>query len=224
MSSIIVRPYDRKDKDEVLNICYKTGFIGDDLAKTGRFNDIKLFGFLFCLYYIRFESENCFVAEDENTHRVIGYICGTENTIKQELAFSFKMGLKIAMRMLFYSSWRFPESFSAVMYFASHVDLRTGIKDFYKLYPAHLHINILPEYQKFGLGTKLLNKFENEMDRRGVKGIHLRTSNKNFKAYPFYLKNNYTVIFEGEGSAWKGITQFHNVIFAKKLGIGVDNA
>ena len=193
--------------------------MGDDLTDTGRFNDVKLFGYLFCLYYLRYEPQDCFVAEDESSQRVIGYILGTPNTIKQEIAFGIKMGGRIALRLLFYTSWRYPESFTAVMHFVKHADLRTGIKGFNKIFPAHLHINILPEYQKSGLGSKLLKAFENEMINRAVKGIHLRTSNKNYKAFSFYLKNSYIVIYEGKGSVWKGISQYQNVIFAKELGI-----
>ena len=111
MSSIIIREYQKNDESSILDICYKTGFMGDDLTDTNRFNDKTLFGYLFCVYYTRYESQNAFVAVDTESDKVIGYILGTENTLRQELNFIFRMGWRIFMRLFFYTSWRYPESF-----------------------------------------------------------------------------------------------------------------
>lgn len=215
--SITIRPCHKNDEADIVNVCYRTGFMGEDLTGSGRFNDVKLFGYLFCLYYPRYEPQNCFVAEDDSSHRVIGYILGTSNTSKQRIAFVLRMGGRIAFRLLFCTIWRYPESFAAVMHIVRNADLRTETKDFDQTFPAHLHINILPDYQRFGLGKRLLSAFETEMTARAVSSIHLRTSNKNYKAFPFYLKNDYVIIHRGKGSVWAGVPDYQHIIFGKKL-------
>jgi hypothetical protein len=40
-------------------------------------------------------------------------------------------------------------------------------------YPAHLHMNILPEYQKMGISTILISTFEEHMRDKGVWNTHM---------------------------------------------------
>ncbi len=40
-------------------------------------------------------------------------------------------------------------------------------------YPAHLHIDLLPETQGQGLGRGLMETLFAELTRRGVRGLHL---------------------------------------------------
>ena len=212
-----IRPYRKEDEADIVRICYKTGFMGEDLAASGRFRDVRLFGYLFCLYYLWYEPQTCFVAEEESSGRVVGYLLGTADTVKQRIAFAWKMGLRIVGRLVFYTSWRYPESLAAVVYFISHANKKSLPKGYARLYPAHLHINVLPDSQKTGVGAKLLQRLEAEMRQRAVTGIHLKTSNKNRKAVAFYGKHGYTVIAEREDRFWRGITQYRQIVFAKRL-------
>jgi len=47
-----------------------------------------------------------------------------------------------------------------------------------------------------GIGKNLLDMFMANMTSKGVSGVHLGTSNYNFKALPLYRKNGFSVIFE----------------------------
>jgi GNAT superfamily N-acetyltransferase len=218
MPEIIIRQCEKKDDDEILNVCYKTGFMGEDLLATGRFNDVKLFGYLFCLYYPHYEKEHCFVAVNtEESDKVIGYILGTDNTLRQRMDIALKMGWRILLRLIFITILKYRESANAVLFFIRSADHSDYPNNFYKDYPAHLHINILPEYQHLGIGTMLIDKFEEHMRKSSIRGIHLRTSNKNIKAIPFYIKKGYTLIHKKEGSMWKGIDKYESLVFAKKL-------
>lgn len=80
MHSIVIRRCIKKDEDTIINICHDTGFLGENLKNKNMFNDKKLFGYLFCTYYLRYEIKNCFVAEDVLNNKLIGYIIGTMNT------------------------------------------------------------------------------------------------------------------------------------------------
>lgn len=217
MSNIIIRKYKSSDEKEIVNICHNTGYMGEDLTNNDIFNDVKLFGYLFCFYYIRYETHNCFVAVDKNNNKVVGYILGTLNTKKQESLFKKKMILKIALRSISYTIWKHPESIKALLFFIKSLDLKDEPKDLYKNYPAHLHINILPTYQHLGIGTMLISNFEKHVRSNNVVGIHLRTSNKNVKAIPFYGRNGFDVIYEKEAEVWKDVKNYKNMIFGKKL-------
>ena len=66
----------------------------------------------------------------------------------------------------------------------------------YKTYPAHLHIDLLPGTQGQGLGGRLLAHFEDHVRERGAPGVHLQTTNYNYKAVPFYSKHGYELAYE----------------------------
>lgn len=217
MSRIIIRQCIKDDKDEILNICYKTGFMGEDLTERNHFNDKILFGYLFCDYYPLYEPNNCFVALDSKNNKIVGYLLGTLNTSFQQKNFLLKMSGKIFTRIISTTIWKYPESFKNVVNFIKNLDIKDEPSDLYKSYPAHLHINILPQYQYFGIGSMLIDKFEDYIKQSNIKGIHLRTSNYNTKALPFYYKKGYKLIYQKEGSAWIGVNDYSNIILGKDL-------
>lgn len=212
-----IRNPTKKDLADIINICYRTGWNGEDLTGTGKFNDKKLFGYLFCSYYPLYEPEHSFIAIDKQNNNVVGYILGTPNTVKQEKSFKTKMSPRIMLRTFLLSSWKYHESFSFIMRLRKNIGSNTTPKDFLDTFPAHLHIDILPEYQKKGIGSALIKKFEYHMIELSIKGIHLGTSSKNVKALPFYKKHGYNIYAEHEGSLWANDDDNKGITFIKKL-------
>jgi ribosomal protein S18 acetylase RimI-like enzyme len=218
VDKIAIRKCKKSDENSIIDICYKTGYMGEDLTDRNIFNDIKLFGYLFCSYYCLYETGNSFVAVDESkNNKVIGYIIGTLNSKRQEKLFVKKMFLKIAIRLFLCDSWKYRESYNAVMFFIKNINLKHKYDSLYTEYPAHLHINILPQYQHYGVGSRLIGQFENHVRENNISGIHLRTSNKNIKAVPFYKRKGYKVINENHDKVWKDAAEYKNIIFAKKV-------
>lgn len=43
-------------------------------------------------------------------------------------------------------------------------------------YPAHLHINVSPLFHGQGTGSKLMDRFEEQLVREGAKGLHIITA------------------------------------------------
>lgn len=58
----------------------------------------------------------------------------------------------------------------------------------YDVYPAHLHIDLLPRAQGRGLGRTMIGELLGRLQRRGVPGVHLGTSTRNPRAHQFYLR------------------------------------
>lgn len=66
-------------------------------------------------------------------------------------------------------------------------------------YPAHLHIDILPEYQHMGIGGKLMQALLTHLKNAGVKGVMLTVSAANKNGIAFYEKCGFTVASHGAG-------------------------
>ena len=67
--------------------------------------------------------------------------------------------------------------------------LHTSYPSLMTNYPAHLHIDLLPEYQQKGLGTELMTRFLEEIKEKGATGVHLLMVEGNLdKAGVFYEK------------------------------------
>lgn len=215
-----IRNYQARDRKGVINVCWQTGYMGESAA--GRFDDSYLFGLLFCLYYIDYEPENCFVAVDEKTGQIIGYILSSINSKEQEKQFRKKMIPKITLRAFLYTLWRHPRTFQVLWHFKKIWEDEPKIPNEETLlapYPAHLHIDILPEYQRQGIGTQLVEILENHLKNLNVKGIHLGTSEQNVYAVQFYQKLNFSVIYEGPSGygMWPDTPEVKPLIFAKEI-------
>lgn len=218
MPDIIAKHCTKGDENGILNVCYRTGYMGEDLTNMGIFNDIRLFGYLFCLYYPLYEIDHCFVAVDKNCkNKIVGYIVGTDNTIRQKRQVITSMAFRVAGRLFFYTLFKYPESFKSVMMFVRNMGKLENLKELYFEYPAHLHINILPEYQHIGIGTMLIDRFEKHMAYCKILGIHLVTSSNNVKAIPFYYKKGYDLVHQEEHSLWGKLDGWKTLIFAKKI-------
>ncbi len=74
-------------------------------------------------------------------------------------------------------------------------------------YPAHLHIDILPEYQGKGYGAQIMNTMLDNLRQKNVKGIMLMANKDNHAAIRFYERLGFKVLLNG----------FGGVVMVKKL-------
>ncbi len=217
---VFIREYKPQDRKGVINVCWRTGYMGEPAE--GRFDDRYLFGLLFCLYYVDYEPENCYVAVEEQNGQVIGYILSSFNSEKQEIQFRKKMIRKIIRRAFLYTLWRYPKTFRVFWYFKKIFQEEPKIpneKGLFAPYPAHFHIDILPKYHRQGIGTQLMTNLENHFKNHKVEGVHLGTSERNIKAIAFYQKLGYSVIYEGPSGfgMWPDAPEVKSLVFAKRF-------
>jgi ribosomal protein S18 acetylase RimI-like enzyme len=214
VSKIEIRKLLQKDEIEVIRICHKTGYMGEDCA--GYFNDRVLFGYFYCTPYLKYEPESCFVAVDKENNQVAGYLIGTPNTAQYEKDFGKKMLWRIISRLIFYTSWKHPESLREVLYWKRHA--QSGHTPFmHKDYQAHLHMNVLSEYQRLGIGSRLIDNFEAHLKAKRIGGFFLETSNHNQKAIRFYQKSGLKIQDEFSQVFWSGVSDYKNIILVKKI-------
>jgi ribosomal protein S18 acetylase RimI-like enzyme len=64
-------------------------------------------------------------------------------------------------------------------YLVGAISEASGFDDFAGValeFPAHLHVNLAPDYRSRGIGRKLINAFARDAAQAGAKGMHIVTS------------------------------------------------
>lgn len=214
---IEIRPCQSRDRDAVVTICHRTGYFGEDAAPY--FKDADLFGLLFTAYYLDHEPEHCFVADDNGA--AVGYIIGSVDTEAQREAFSRLIVPRIVKRAFTRTLFRHPGDVWFLLGLTDHADYEKELftEDLVTNYPAHLHMNVLPDYQRRGLGGRLMARFVEAMRTAGAPGVHLVTSTENKKALPFYHKEGFVVFKELPNKLWekKSPPDVRALVYVKSL-------
>jgi ribosomal protein S18 acetylase RimI-like enzyme len=210
-SACAIRSARKGDASAISDICYRTGFMGEDLRGSGRFDDERLFALIFCLYYVWFETDHCYVAEVEG--KVVGYIIGTGRAESRDADFDRRMLLRIASRLFCYTSWRYPRSFREVLGWLRHQEKLSPPEG----YRAHLHINILPGYQRRGVGSGLMSAFVTKLKEEGHSRVYLETSNHNLRALPFYHKCGFEEIGRRPQIFWSGVDDLEEIVMGLRF-------
>lgn len=175
-----IRPYRRDDDEALYDVCVRTADAGGDA--TGVFTDDRLWGDIFAVPYARRHPDLSWVVEAADG-RVIGYLVATDDTDAferwfreewwptraQEYPLSGEAEPTRQDRMIEYAAGRAP-----------------GREQHTAEYPAHLHIDLLPETQGQGLGRRLIDTLFAELRARGVAGLHLGMNPGNAGAGAFY--------------------------------------
>lgn len=175
-----IRPYRDADRDALYDVCVRTADAGGDA--TGIFADDRLWGDVFAVPYAVRHPDLAWVVESADG-RVIGYLVATDDTDAFEAWF----------REEWWPSKRdeYPLSGAAestrqdgIVGFAARRG--TGREQHAERYPAHLHIDLLPETQGQGLGRRLIEMLFAELKSRGVRGLHLGMNSANAGTGAFY--------------------------------------
>lgn len=169
-SFMTIRPYQEKDKNNVRNICISTsvGYEAPEKEKLFILN-------LYCDYYIEQEPQNCFVLADGNDDAV-GYILCSENLkryTKNMCTYRSLIRSKGMMKYLY--SWG---------EIIAHLPASKKCK-------AHMHIDILPDYQHKGYGSMLVNALKENLSSKGINSVMLVVGADNKNAVKFYKKNGF---------------------------------
>ncbi len=170
-----IRPACFKDLENVEYVCRMTA---GNLART---NDIigEATAKTYSTYYITECCDTCFVlADDENN--AVGYVlCEVSYKRYRKL---FRQKYVPVISKIYKEdgrkAWFLPIPFTI----------------FGKKYPAHLHIDILPEYQNKGYGTKLIDTLLQKLQSQGVKGVMLTADVENDGAVRFYERLGFKTV------------------------------
>ena len=167
-----MRPDDLKEVEYVCRMtagpgCQKDPVLGYRIAR------------MFSTYYVRECYDTCFVLVDDSD-KVVGYILCEPDYKRYNKIFrkvdvpEIKKLDKASGR----SAWLFPIPYTF----------------FGRKYHAHLHIDILDEYQNQGFGGKLMDALFTELKSRNVKGVMLQADIHNEGAVRFYKRLGFKML------------------------------
>lgn len=175
-----VKPYIEQYKEDLREVCLNTAYptAHEPLERNYLLNT-------YCDYYLECEPQNCFAAVDENG-RAQGYILCSEDCKK------FRKNVKPYVKRARKSGLH--KSLEGVCERA----ITTALS---RRYPAHMHIDINPGFQRMGMGTKLVDALMEHLRAKGVRGVMLIVGTGNVKGMSFYKKYGFKkVITLGPGT------------------------
>lgn len=182
IDSAVIRPYRSSDDADLCDVCMRTADAGQDAR--ARYADQTLLPDIFARPYAVLDPGLAFVAE--HAGRVVGYILGTADTTRFVSRFRDEW-LPIAG-----PRHRPPPpepdwagDAEGAMAFLLHTPELMLVPDLAP-YPAHLHIDLLPDYQRHGLGKALMHIFLDAADAEGAPAVHLAMLKSNTEARLFY--------------------------------------
>jgi ribosomal protein S18 acetylase RimI-like enzyme len=173
-----IRSYQPADRAGIYAVCVRTGAAGSDAR--GMYSTDDVIPDVWAGPYIDLQPDLAFVLDVDGS--VAGYIIATADT----RAF---VELYTA-RWLPYLAERYDRVDPPVT--AEQRVLHDGFTPGRMLipevgeFPAHLHIDLLPEVQGKGWGRRLIETLVNELRSRSVPGVHLGIDPANVKAAAFY--------------------------------------
>ncbi|CAN5423140.1 GNAT family N-acetyltransferase [soil metagenome] len=178
-----VRPYAAADRDAVRHICHVTGYMGEP---AWMWRDQESFADLWSSYYTDREPGSASVAVASDG-RVVGYLLGCRDTAAAGPA------LGPVRRHLLGRGLLFRPGTAGVLWRAGWdllVDRVKGRATPDELidarWPAHLHIDLLPEARGSGVGRRLMTGWLECLRADGIAGCHLGTWAENADAIAFF--------------------------------------
>ncbi|HWS58290.1 MAG TPA: GNAT family N-acetyltransferase [Actinotalea sp.] len=176
--ALTVRPYRPADRDDVYDVCVRTGDAGADAR--GRFSTDDLLPDVYAGPYLALEPELATVVDDGT--RVVGYVLGTADTTAWAAANRARWLPTVADRYPLVEPPTTPEDRLVALLHHPERAVHPELAD----HPAHLHVDLLPQVQGRGLGRLLLRTFLTSLRVRGVPAVHLGASATNTAALAFY--------------------------------------
>ena len=175
-----IRHYEPRDLSDVYEVCVRTGASGADA--TGNFSSDDLLGDIFAAPYVTLEPDLAWVVDTGD--RVAGYLVATADTPafveRYRTEWMPGFGAKYPLTDPAVS----PEERLIARGLRPESMTSPGTEQF----PAHLHIDLLPELQGQGFGRSLMRLLLESLRERGIPGVHLGVGIDNLGARAFYSR------------------------------------
>lgn len=167
-------------------------------------------------YYPDYEPESLFVAEGDG--RVVGALQGAVDTARFERVYQKRIR-PLLLRRTLSGAYGWPGWLPAILRTEWAGRQIIAPKVDRKQYPAHLHIGILPDWRRQGLGGQLMQRYTDYLRQRGVPGYHLYASSFHPLGVAFYYKLEMELLGQFDwrmhtGFEWMAVTER---IFARRL-------
>lgn len=178
------------DEAALADVCIRTGDSGQDA--TGQYAHPELLHLIYLDPYLALEPSLAHVVRDDDG-TACGYIVGCADSQ------GFEAACEASWWPPLREAWQpgtTPEGMKGEALIAKiHTPDRTP-DELQAEYPAHLHIDLLPQAQGGGRGRALMERFLADLRERDVPGVHLGVGARNENAQGFYRHLGFEVLMD----------------------------
>jgi ribosomal protein S18 acetylase RimI-like enzyme len=178
-SKALIRRYEPADLSAVYDICVRTAHSGGDAR--GIYSTDDLMPDLFAGPYLYFAPEHAFVVDVDS--RPVGYVIGTADTA--EFASRYRREWIPRLAAKYPERTGEPASPDDVLVGLHYHPERMVLPEV-AAYPAHLHIDLLPAYQRREYGRALMVTMLSALADAGAGAVHVAMVSANTGARAFY--------------------------------------
>ena len=189
----IIRPYRPADRADCYDICVKTAEVGGDA--TGIYTTDELMGDLFFGPYADLHPSLAFVVD--TGERVAGYIVAAPDTKDHVRRYRDEIFPAFAAKYPLDADWPTRDAHMIGLGYNPERMLFPWLDE----YPAHLHIDLLPELQGQGFGRRLMDTLRAALAEQGVPAVHLEMVTANVRARAFYDRLGFRELSSADGLA-----------------------
>jgi GNAT superfamily N-acetyltransferase len=184
-----IRPYREGDHDAVHEICIVTADAGGDARPS--FREPDLFPETFAHPYTALEPGLAFVVDDGG--EAVGYVVGTADTVRfvQRVRDEW---LPVARERQPALAGEPVTPDDGIRHLLHHPEHRFVPGLDLGAYPGHLHIDLLPRYQRSGFGRALVETELAALRAAGASGLHIGMLTANTAARPFYERLGFELL------------------------------
>ncbi|KAH8830464.1 acyl-CoA N-acyltransferase [Flagelloscypha sp. PMI_526] len=187
-----IRKAEERDAPLLSRICLLTAEAGKSAADLHEFGELP--GLVFAVPYVKVPHTWGFVLVDDTDSsagdKVVGYILGAKDTRAYETYTKEHWWPPLAAKYPPSSMTKEADvkyaKFLENMFVASDACISFA--------PAHMHIDILEEYQRQGWGRKLIERGVEFLKSEGVNGVWLGMDPRNLDARKFYDKLGFNTV------------------------------
>jgi len=186
MTLVNIRPFQSTDHDALYQICLRTGWGGGDA--TEHYSDPRLLGHFYAAPYVKQDSGLCLIATLNGVPS--GYILGTADSA------GFRTWSETQWFPTLRERFPMPDEADTSADAVLRRRMHSGYEppDCARDYPAHLHIDLLPNLQGRGLGAQLMGRFFDILRERNCPAAHLVVNVANTRAVAFYEKFGFHLV------------------------------
>jgi GNAT superfamily N-acetyltransferase len=200
MPDVLIRQYEKRDRDSVFRLVADTAFFGEPLERF--LDDRRLFCDGMYAYYTDVEPEHAWVAVAGG--QVVGVLVASVDSSGHRRRWIARILPRMALRLLTgrYTlgarTWRHSlRTIKARLAGGEKIDLRK--------YPAHLHLNVHAAWRGQGIGRRLLEASLDQLRSLRVPGVHLNTTDLNTAAGNLYRSAGFRIAHAQPASQWSGL-------------------
>jgi ribosomal protein S18 acetylase RimI-like enzyme len=214
--TLSVRLFQQEDRRALLTIGSETAFFGAPIEAF--LEDRKVFEDAFFSYYTDYEPEHAWSACDHD--QVVGFLTGCPDTRRHDRYFQKKILPEVIWKWI---RGKYHLGRKTIRY--ALAILKAGLhREFaaadLQMYPAHLHINLLPAWRGKGLGRSLMDHYLNQLQMEGITGVHLTTTSYNTAACRLYESEGFQLIDERRTEMYAHLVSqpISTRCYARKIG------